>query len=163
MEKLTEIQIKEGNRKLAEFMGYTFYHKGVDIDTSDIGGIYERFEVFSKVPIMVDEYPEEDQYYFSDFPNPDFKNANNPKWNSDYEFLSWSTLNYHDFKYGLRYHSDWNELREVIEHIDSLTSIGNINLKINGLNIFSNIETVFSACVEFADWCNHIKNDKNEL
>ena len=75
MEKLTEIQIKEGNRKLAEFMGYTFYHKGVDIDTSDIGGIYERFEVFSKVPIMVDEYPEEDQYYFSDFPNPDFKNA----------------------------------------------------------------------------------------
>ena len=163
MEKLTEIQIKEGNRKLAELMGYIYYYKGVDIDDSDIGGLYERFEIFSKVPISVDEYPEDDQYYFSKLPNPDYKNKNNPRWNSSYEFLDWGILNSQSFKYGLKYHFDWNELREVIEHIDSLTSIGSIYLKINGLNIFSDIETVFSACVEFADWYSYIKKNKNEL
>ncbi len=120
MKKITEQQFKDGNRKIAEFMGYIHYHKGVDIDTSECGGIYDRCEVFSKVPILVDEFPESDQYYFSDLPNPDFGNNDNPRWNSDYKELSWATLNYHSYRTSLAYHNDWNQLQEVVEKIKEM-------------------------------------------
>ena len=74
---------------------------GVDIDDLDIGGLYERFEIFSKVSILVDEYPEEDQCYFKKLPNPDYKNTVNPRWNSYYESLGWEILNSSSYKYNL--------------------------------------------------------------
>lgn len=122
MEKLTEQQIKDGNRLIAEFMGYIYYHKGVDIDFSECGGIYDRFEIFSKVPILVDEYPNEDQYYFSEIPNPDFGNKNNPKWNSDLEKLGWESLNFWNYKTrnGINYHESFDTIEEVIEKIKEL-------------------------------------------
>lgn len=120
MKTITKEQFKEGNRKITEFMGYIYYHKGVDIDTSDCGGIYDRYEIFSKVPILVDEYPNEDQYYFSELPNPDFRNNDNPKWNPDYDKLSWATLNYHSYKTSLEYHTDLNSLNQVVDKIKEM-------------------------------------------
>lgn len=106
-----------GNRLIVEFMGYTFYHKGVDVDWSDVGGMYERKEIFSKVPILVDEYPSEDQYYFSEIANPDFRNHNNPKWRNDREKLCWGTINGGNYLTDLDYHSNWNSLMPVCKKI----------------------------------------------
>ena len=85
---------KKTNKLIAEFMGYIYYHSGVDIDNSDCGGIYEKTEVFSKVPILVNDYDE--CVYFKDVPNPDYRKVNT-MWNNDIEFISWSTLNYKDY------------------------------------------------------------------
>lgn len=118
MKKLTEQQIKEGNRLIAEFMEYKYYHKGVDIDYSDIGGLYERFEIFSKTPILVQEYPEDDQYYFASIPNPDFGKQKPKRWNPSIEFLDWGNLN--EYKTELAYHNDFNALNEVSEKIKEM-------------------------------------------
>ncbi len=118
MEKITEEQFKDGNRKIAEFMGYIHYHEGVDIDYSECGGCYEKYEVFSKTPILVDEYEDSTQCYFSDVPNPDFKNENNPRWNRDIEFLGWDNLN--EYKTKLDYHTDLNQLQEVVDKIKEM-------------------------------------------
>lgn len=122
MKKLTEQQIKDGNRLIVEFMGYIYYHKGVDIDFSECGGIYDRCEIFSKVPILVNEYHENDEYTFKEVPNPDFKNKKNPKWNPDYETLSWATVNYGEYKThpAINYNEDYNRLNKVIEKIKEM-------------------------------------------
>lgn len=156
-----------GNRLIAEFMGYTFYHKGVDIDWSDIGGLYERKEVFSKVPILVNEYPEDDQYYFSEIPNPDFGNNNNPKWRNDREKLCWSTVNGGNYLTDLDYDSNWNSLMPVISKCYTLpppnnnegwSKINRIQHRIPEYDIFGdNITNVFRHIVKFIDWYNQEK------
>lgn len=55
----------------------------------------------------------------------------------------------------LQYHSSWDWLRPVIEKIDSLTMPDNIHLSIQGLNIFSSLEDVYLAVVEFIKWYNN--------
>ncbi len=177
MKKITEEQFKSGNRKIAEFMGYIHYHKGVDIDYSDCGGCYDKYEVFSKTPILVDEYEDSTQCYFSDVPNPDFKNENNPQWNSDYETLSWATLN--EYKTELNYHADWNQLQEVVDKIKGMEypiMMYQSHVQ-NTAEIFSNeqndrhyvvrksstilkpIEIMWSAIVRFCDIQKKIKDE----
>lgn len=165
MEKLTEEQIKNGNRLIAEFMGYTYYHKGVDIDYSDIGGLYERFEVFSKVPILVDEYPEDDQYYFSRMPNPDYGNKNNPRWNPNLEKLEWNSINYMEYKTDLKYYEDWNQLMPVyiklvklMDDDDNEDSIAIFNVLADRLIDGDGIEAVFEWTVKWIENYNLIKN-----
>lgn len=108
-----ENQIEKNNRLIAEFMGYIYFEPDVDIDSSDIGGMYEKKNVYSKVPIEVNDYG--DQKYFKSFPNPDYKNENNPKWNPDIEKLDWDTLNSGQYLTELKYHESWDELMPVIK------------------------------------------------
>ncbi len=114
-------ETKVGNRLIAEFLGYKYYHAGIDIDYSDCGGIYDRKEIFSKAPILSKDYPDSDQYYFADLPNPDY---NNPsfvtKWRTDFKTLSWDSLNSGQWITDLDYHSNWNSLMNVVEAIESL-------------------------------------------
>lgn len=149
---MTDKYIKEGNRMIAEFMGYTYYHPGVDIDTSDCGGIYERFEIFSKIPIEVDEYPESDQYYFKEIPNPDYKNENSTRWNSDFEFLGWDTINYSEYIMDLKYHCDWNELMPVCKKIDE-TYFDMRSKMFDGLRSMD-IEKTYCGVIEFLQFFN---------
>lgn len=117
---LTEKDISEGNRLIAEFLGYTYYHKGVDIDRSDIGGLYTRHEIFSKVPILVKEYPDDDECYFARLPNPDYGNENSKMWRSDIKELDWNTINHREFITDLTFHSSWDSLMPVLSKIGDL-------------------------------------------
>lgn len=120
-------EVKIGNRLIAEFMGYTYYHKGVDIQ--DEYKLTERKEIFSKVPIEVKEYPDDDQYYFKDLPNPDYQNEKSKRWRSDWETLGWDTLNRENYITDLKYYYSWDWLMPVVERIESLRGI---RIKIDG-------------------------------
>ena len=111
--KLTPKEIKEGNALIAKAIGYTHYHKGVLMKDEYKG--YEFKEIFSKIPIEVDEYPEDEQCYFKDFPNPDFGKERGERWNPGYEFLDWGILHSSEYIYDLKYHLDWNELMHAWE------------------------------------------------
>lgn len=110
--------IREGNRLIAEFMGYTYYHKGIYDEWTEYGG-NEYKEIFSKVPIEV-EGDEGD--CFKQIPNPDYGKdlSESPRWSPSYEKLSWYTLNSSSFIYDLKYHEDWNWMMEVINRIHDL-------------------------------------------
>lgn len=83
-----EKEIIEMNKKVVLFLGY-IYHEQVDIDNSDIGGIYERTDVWSKVPIEINSYPEDDQYYLT---------------------TGWALDNENNYFLGeLNYHSIWSD------------------------------------------------------
>lgn len=115
--------LKENNRLIAEFMGYIYYHKGIDMDNEDAycGGLYNRKEIFSKVPIISKDYPDDDQYYFAELPNPDYMSLDpNPTWNTSYETLPWSTINARQYITDLDYHQSWRTLMEVLDKIESL-------------------------------------------
>ena len=122
MKKLTEEQIKNGNKLIAEFMGYIYYEPRVLIDDSDIGGLYESKEVFSKTPIEIDTWEDSDQIYFSQVPNPDFGNKDNPKWNPDYKTLGWECVNFFNYKTreGINYHESFDTIQSVIEKIKEM-------------------------------------------
>jgi hypothetical protein len=117
---MTQQEIKEGNILIAEFMGYKYYHPHVDVDYSDCGGIWDRVEVFSKVPIEVNEYPEDNQYYFKKLPNPDYKSTQPKHWRNDLDEIPWDSLNSDNYITELKYDSDWNELIPVVEKIESI-------------------------------------------
>lgn len=155
---MTEKDIKEGNRMIAEFMGYTYYHPGIDIDTSDCGGLYERFEIFSKIPIEVDEYPEDDQYYFKDLPNPDYKNKNSTRWNSYLEFLGWNNINRSEFIMDLKYHCDWNELMPVCKKIKEAYFDMRTEM-FEGLHSMD-IEQTYNGVIEFLRFFNDPNKEK---
>lgn len=107
----------ENDKLIAKFMGYIYYHPSIDIDYSQYGGMYEKFEVFAKTPILINEC--ENTCYFADVPNPDYKN-NDPSahWRNDLKTLSWSSLN--EYKTELNYSTSWSDLIEVILQIESL-------------------------------------------
>jgi len=113
--------IKENNRKIADFMGYEHYHSGIDIDDGTVGGIYNRFEIFSKTPILAEEYPEDDQYYFASVPNPDY-GEKGKTWRHDLKTLSWASLN--EFIYDVKYHEKWGWLMPVAKKINDTMSAG---------------------------------------
>lgn len=110
--------IKENNRKIADFMGYTYYHSGIDIDDGTVGGIYDRFEIFSKTPILAEEYTEDDQYYFASVPNPDYLKSGKTVWQKDLKSLSWTSLN--EYIYDVKYHEEWNWLMPVSKKIKEI-------------------------------------------
>ena len=108
--------IKENNKLIANFMGYKYYHPGVDIDTSDCGGIYERLEMFSTIPIETNEYPKDDQYYVK----------------NDYYIKSNGILGnvyFHEAKY----HSSYDWLMPVLEKIRQITTFSYINIYNKGI------------------------------
>lgn len=109
------------NRLIAEFMGYIHYHPGIDIDYYECGGFYTRKEIFSKVPILAEEYPEDDQYYFATVPNPDYQSSDKSRrWNPQIRYLSWATINGGEYTYDLDYNTNWNSLMKVRDKIEEL-------------------------------------------
>lgn len=164
-------EIRKTNKAIAKFMGYTFYHQGIDIDDSDCGGIYTRIEVFSKIPILVNEYPDADQYYFKDVPNPDYRVENSKRWRNDKEFLGWNTLNYDQYITELNYHCSWNELMHVVKKIEDLGFEVQIktNLTIISGNGFSEkfyhedkLPITYKAITAFINWYNTNKTQGAE-
>ncbi len=120
IEKITS-EIAKGNRLIAETLGYTYYHAGIDINTETSCGFHERKEIFSKVPILSKDFPISDQYYFSDVPNPDYKSTKPVnKWRTDIEKLCWSTLNSDEYITDLDFHWNWNSLMDAVNAIESL-------------------------------------------
>lgn len=166
---------KENNHKIAKFMGYIYHHKGIDIDFSDCGGIYDRKEIFSKIPIISEDYPDSDQHYFADIPNPDYNKPETEEsvWNPDLKTISWASLNNEQYIYDLKYDSSWNELMPVLEKIENMghkTIIGGGDFWDNYCNIMYGVSTkyhgeiknrgtgstkliaVYNAIIQFIDW-----------
>jgi hypothetical protein len=107
------MSIEEGNKLIAEFMGYKYFEANVH-DTN--GGRMDN--VYSKVPIEIEEYDE--CKFFKELPNPDYKKDKPEKWNPDFGLLSWQTLNHDQFLYGvLQYHTSWDWLMPVVEKIEN--------------------------------------------
>jgi len=161
---------EEGNLLIAQFEGYVYYEADVLADYSDCGGLYEKFEVFSKVPIEVKDYGD-GQKYFKDIPNPDYQKAKPIQWNPSRESLGWDTLNGEHYITELKYDFDWNELMRIVEKItmehESVTiETGNINTycqivmanhKIT--NVGTPIESTWRTVVDFIKWLN-AQNEK---
>jgi hypothetical protein len=126
------------NELIAEFMGYKF-HEVADIDDSDCGGLYTRKDIYSKIPILMNKYPEDDQFYLSD---------------------EWVVPDVDTYIEGpLRYDTSWNWLMPVVakcltyppitkwrksERFEYYLSVAD----------FRNIKIVYAAVVEFVKWCN---------
>ena len=153
---------KKTNKLIAEFMGYIYYHSGVDIDNSDCGGIYEKTEVFSKVPILVNDYDE--CVYFKDVPNPDYRKVNT-MWNNDIEFISWSTLNYKDYITDLKYHSSFDWLIPVCHKWDNLffdsddeniIKYTKLSDDLDMYTSFYEIEPIYNQLIKNIEWYNSI-------
>ena len=107
-----ENQVEKNNRLIAEFMGYVYFESGIHTDVGDYYKDFQDVNVYSKVPIEINDYG--DQKYFKDLPNPDFGNEDSKRWRSDLKTLGWDTLNWDNYKTKLTYDSDWNELMPVV-------------------------------------------------
>lgn len=130
----------ESNKLIARFMGYKYYHPGVDIDYSECGGIYTRHEVFSKVPIEVDEF--EHECHFKSVPKSiNYNNSKNVKDWAISEYVDWNRLNYDNYKIDadLDYKNSWNLLMPVGEKIKNLYDKKNWHLN----EEMDNLYTVF--------------------
>jgi len=103
----------EENKLIAYYMGYIYYHKGIDMDFSDCGGIYDRYEVFSKVPILSNDYEDYDQYHFKEILNPNSNKENE----FSREKICWSSINYENYIYNLQYDKSWDWLMPVCQQI----------------------------------------------
>jgi len=159
---------KENNRKIAEFMGYEHYHQGIDIDDGTVGGIYDRFEIFSKTPILAEEYPEDDQYYFASVPNPDYLKPGKTKWRTDLKSLSWASLN--EYIYDVKYHKRWgwlmpvaNKINEVMvdytephKHSDIFKAHDELECELMNVDF----EAIYKTIIKFIDAYNYDKNEK---
>jgi hypothetical protein len=100
--KLTQEQISEMSEVVAKYMGYE-YSAIADIDNSDCGGIYDRCKVFAKIPIEIDSYPDDDQYYIK---NEWFNKAIEKKgYLIDPDYLDWNKI-----------HEVWEKLRKECTH-----------------------------------------------
>jgi len=102
------------NALIAKYMGYIYFEPNVLVDYSDCGGIYDSINVYSKTPIEVNDYGD-GQKYFANVPNPDYKNENNPFWNSNLEKLNWCTINSVNYIHDLKYHESWDWLMPVVQ------------------------------------------------
>ncbi len=174
------------NKSIAKFMGYLYYHNGIDVEGD--WGSYTRRKVFSKVPILSYDNEKSDQYEFAEVPNPDYNKPKGErcKWNRDYETISWSTVNYDQYEYDLKYYESWGLLMGVIEKIESIghkTIIGGGDHWGNYCNIIystpnepismldsldtkalgqgkTKLEAVYNAVTEFIEWYN-LKNNED--
>ena len=87
-----------GNDLIRKFMGYK-YHEVVDIDYSDCGGVYTKTKIYSKHPIPVEKYIEDNQCYLK------------KDWITESNSLIYGDL---------LYHKSWDWLMPVIEEIELL-------------------------------------------
>lgn len=118
--------LEENISLIATFIGYK-YHES-NILEKDEYEVYRTFEIFSKVPILVDYYgedPNDIQVYFSNLPNPDYKKKESEEvfWNTDLQELSWSSLNFDKYKTKeelVKYFSDWEGVMELVELVEGV-------------------------------------------
>lgn len=147
-------------RLLVEFMGYTYYAPFVLIDFSDCGGLYDAFEVFSKVPIEVADYG--DQVYFKELPNPDFGYPGRT-WNSSIKELSWGSLNSGQYLLEIEYKKSLDALYTVWEKFRDLELTAEYKMLHNNYcarisqDMAYNRDNLFSQIVNAVTWHNSIK------
>lgn len=145
-------------KMLAEFMGYTYYVPFVLIDFSDCGGIYDACEVFSKVPIEVEDYGE--QVYFKQLPNPEFKEHQNSKIGN---LIDWDTLNYGKYLLELGYKDFLDDLYPVWEKFRDLEINTEYKMLHNNYcariaqDMAYNRDNLFNQIVNAVTWYNSIK------
>ena len=158
-------EIHKNNKIIAEFMGYKYFEPNVSIDYSDCGGIYELYEVYSKIPIEVERY--ENGTYFKDIPNPDYKKTNPAYFRNDLEKLDWSSIYSSEILIGeLKYHNEWNWLIPVckkwydlyyIINTNNLDEYNNHTLELNDLILFFDIDKVYQQLITCIKW--YIENE----
>jgi hypothetical protein len=110
---MTEKEIFEGNKLIAEFMGYIYYEPNVTIEYEYSEEIWD---VYSKTPILVEG--DEHGKYFCKVPNPDYGNKDSKRWSDTIEKLCWSCINEH--RIDLQYHASWDWLMKVIDKIEDI-------------------------------------------
>lgn len=147
--------IKDSNKLIAEFMGYPHYKK-VLIDFSDCGGIYDWTDVYSKVPIKVNDYPEDEQCYLEDsFLKENYVNLMyNPKYHDSYDWLmpvveKIETIAHPDSKFPIeftvdgKYAASFNECGFGDYPTSFIREYGNTRL-----------EAVYKSIIQFIKWYN---------
>lgn len=148
-------------RLLVEFMGYTYYAPSVLIDYSECGGLYTSFEVFSKVPIDIDDYG--DEVYFKKLPNPDFKNENPKHWENYIDELAWDILNRDKYLLEIEYKKSLDALYTVWEKFRDLEIVTEYKMLHNNYcariaqDMAYNRENLFNQVVNAVKWYNSIK------
>lgn len=179
---MTDEEKKFGNRLIAEFMGYPYYHHGVTIDVGEYWKDFQSVEIFSKVPI--ETVDDSDECYFKEIPNPNYKNSDDPYDKYHGKMIRWDRLNCDNYIYDLKYDWDWNHLMDVVEKIESVQlplpsmipcgvtirkNICSINdgswnsstiIDIydgNHGDKYSKKSSTWTACVEFIKWHNEQK------
>ena len=156
------------NRIIATFMGYPYYHKGILFDDSYCGGLYESFEVFSKVHIEVDDYGD-GECYFKELPNPDYgkdtsdyKTSKIRRFRNDLKTVDWSNLNYENYIRSVRYENSWDELMPVVKKIMDFKGIDSYKetegwyayYGMSTLLELVDINDVYENCLKFINWYN---------
>lgn len=86
-------------------------------------------------------------------------------WEDEHASMSWNVIRYDWKPSDMLFNNDWNWLMEVVEKIESLEN----NLKnetreeftqfqkVLSLPIYTKIEAVYNACIEFIKWYNEQK------
>ncbi len=142
-------EINKDDKLIVVFMGF-IHHTTVDIDDSDCGGIYTKTKIWSKIPIEVDGYPDDKQFYLKE----DWKHE-------DDEVI------YGDLKYS----SSWDWLMKVITKLQKecdtdvrmtqyYTQVLSLRYdKAHFLQQYDNdkLKTTYAAVVEFIKWWNREK------
>lgn len=152
-------EVIEGNKAIAEFMGFIYYQPLVHFD---IDGVATMADIFSKVPIDVKNY--DGANYFEDLPNPDFGNPDSKQWNPSFRWLNWQTLNHGKYIYDLEYNTSWDWLMPCVKKVSDLIDSGNLyGLDIDFFKSMQdwilsvNIENAWSDLVEIIQWYNQNK------
>jgi hypothetical protein len=125
------------NELIAEFMGY-IYHEVADIDDSECGGLYTRKDVYSKIPILMDKYPEDDQFYLSD---------------------GWEVPNVDTYIEGpLKYDTSWDWLMPVVDKVcEYRLAYPNEANEVCNLKVVVMKEVLYKRVVNFIKWYNEQK------
>lgn len=110
-------KINDGIKTIAEYMGYVYFERNVLLDNSEIGGIYEKVDIYSKVPIETYAPEDELEKYFKLIPNPDYLNYENPKWNPEIKHLCWGTVNCGQYLINPKYNESWDLLMPVFKKL----------------------------------------------
>lgn len=95
-------QQKSFNSKCAKLLGYIHYKK-VDQDISDIGGIYEKTDIYSKIPIEVHEYDNDLVFFTDDWYKKARPSVNECLYIENPDFVN-----------------DWNQIEAILEQIYNL-------------------------------------------
>jgi len=141
--------LDEGTKLIAEFLGYKYYKK-VLVDFSDCGGIYDWTDVYSKVPIEVNDYPEDEQCYFKD---------------------NFCRDNYSNYIFNPAYHEDWNQLFPVLNKLRSLETNWELRDSCCKLKTWyegyskeyystSTIDATYSLLVDYIKWLKTKNSEK---
>ena len=161
-EELTKIY----NKEIAKFMGYVYYHPGVEVEDEYNSSIEE---IFSKVPIEVETYDDGEfcYYYFKQIANPDFRKESPTYWNSELKTLNWNSLNFDKFITYLDYNSNWESLMQAVDKIEDMGFLVTIkdkrcnivNLKEEDVDIFvEHVDKKTAVFIAVGQFCEKFNN-----